>query len=97
MFKTGDLNSDNLINVYANEAILNALQIGGVTIGANELRVLQRLAAGQLQFDLWNVIQNEYAYAADYSPFDNDRRHVFTWRRKGERVSQGRWQISFPG
>jgi Concanavalin A-like lectin/glucanases superfamily len=95
--KTGYLDSDDLVDVYANTAVLNGLSVGGVAISAAELQVLKRLAAGQLQFDLWNVQQNEYAYAADYSPFDGDRRYVFTWRRKGERVNQGRWQISFPG
>jgi Concanavalin A-like lectin/glucanases superfamily len=95
-FKTGDLSSDAFSDVYAGTAHLSGLSVGGVTIGAAELQVLQRLAAGQLQFDLWNVVQNEYAYAADFSPFDNDRRYVFTWRTKGQRVSQGRWQISFP-
>lgn len=97
MFKTGDLASDTAIDVFAGTAHLDGLSVGGVTVGAQELTVLKRLAAGQLQFDLWNVAQNEYAYAADYSPFDNDRRYVFTWRTKGARVSQGRWQISFPG
>jgi hypothetical protein len=82
--------------VYAGTAILNGLQVGGVSITPDELQILKKLAAGQLQFDLWNVVQDEYAYAADFAPFDNDRRRVFTWRRKGERVSQGRWQISFP-
>ncbi|MGI8331306.1 LamG-like jellyroll fold domain-containing protein [Actinomadura scrupuli] len=97
MFKTGDLASDTAIDIFAGTAHLDGLSVGGVTIGAQELTILKRLAAGQLQFDLWNVAQNEYAYAADYSPFDNDRRYVFTWRTKGARVNQGRWQISYPG
>jgi len=95
-FRSGNPGDNSLINVFANTAVLNQLQIGNVTIGANELAILQKLAAGTLQFDLWNVYQNEYAYAADYSPFDGSRRYVFTWRTKGERVNQGRWQASFP-
>ncbi|WP_428966003.1 LamG domain-containing protein [Micromonospora fluostatini] len=93
-FKQGD--SDDLSDVRAARGIFQALTVDGVTVGANELRALLRLAAGQLEFDLYNVVQNEFAYAADFSPFDHDRRHVFTWRRKDERVSQGRWRIAFP-
>lgn len=96
LFKTGDTSSDALVDIHANVGLLNALKIGGVQIGEHELRILQRLAAGQLDFDLYNIYQNEYAYAADYAPYDNDRRRIFTWRRKGERVGQGRWRISFP-
>ncbi|RCG31571.1 LamG domain-containing protein [Sphaerisporangium album] len=100
-FKTGYLPSDDLVDIYARglngvTAVVSSLRIGGVTIGENELRILQRLAAGQLEFDLYNVKQGEYAYAADYNPFDNDRRYVWTWRPKG-RVNQGRWQLHFPG
>ncbi|MBB6401597.1 hypothetical protein HNP92_000902 [Methanococcus maripaludis] len=39
-----------------------------------------------------NVYQNEYLYAADYKPFDKDRRRVFTWR-PGTKVTQGVWKI----
>ncbi|MFY1702889.1 LamG-like jellyroll fold domain-containing protein [Micromonospora sp. WMMA1923] len=94
-FKDGG--SEGLIDVSAARGTFQALTVDGVSIGAHELRALVRLAAGQLEFDLFNVLQNEFAYAADFSPFDNDRRHVFTWRRKGERVGQGRWRIAFPG
>ncbi|MFI6820062.1 LamG-like jellyroll fold domain-containing protein [Micromonospora sp. NPDC050187] len=93
-FKQGG--SDDLSDVRAARGTFQALTVDGVTIGAHELRALLRLAAGELEFDLYNVLQGEFAYAADFSPFDNDRRHVFTWRRKGERVSQGRWRIAFP-
>ncbi|XTZ13720.1 LamG-like jellyroll fold domain-containing protein [Micromonospora echinospora] len=93
-FKQGG--SEDLSDVRAGRGIFQSLTVDGVTIGAHELRALLRLAAGELEFDLYNVLQNEFAYAADFSPFDNDRRHVFTWRRKGERVSQGRWRLAFP-
>lgn len=96
MFKTGDLNSDDFSNVYANTAVVNGLQIGSVTIGAGELQILKKLAAGQLQFDLWNVVHDEYAFAGT-NFFTDNRRAVLTWSTKGERISQGRWQISFPG
>jgi hypothetical protein len=95
LFKGGDLGYDNMADVYAGTAVVSGLRIGSVAIGENELYVLKRLAAGQLEFDLYNVKQDEYAYAADYSPFDNDRRYVFTWRPKG-RINQGRWRITYP-
>ena len=86
-----------MIDVYASTAVLTGLRIGSVTIGEAELGILKKLAAGTLQCDLWNVGQNEYGYASDDSPFDKDRRYVFTWRQKGQRVAgEGRWQISFP-
>jgi Concanavalin A-like lectin/glucanases superfamily len=95
-FKDGNLDYDGMIDIYARIAVVAGLRIGDVTIGEHELRILQKLAAGQLQFDLYSVHQDEYAYAADYAPFDNDRRRIFTWRPKG-RVSQGRWRIDYPG
>ncbi len=95
-FRTGNPGDNSLINVYANTAVLNAITIGNVTIGANELAILQKLAAGTLQFDLLNVGHNEYAYAAsDGFNYDGDRRRIFTWIPGGT-VGQGRWQISFP-
>jgi hypothetical protein len=75
---------------------VNSLQIGNTTIGERELVILNKLAAGQLAIDLYNTQQQEYAYAADYAPYDNDRRRIFTWRRKNQRINQGRWQLRFP-
>lgn len=72
------------------------LTIGNITIGENELRILKALASGSLEVDLYNVKQDEFMYAADYAPFDDDRRRVFTWRRKG-RINQGRWRLTYPG
>jgi hypothetical protein len=95
-FKEGYLPFDGMRDIHANVAVLAGLRIGGVTIGETELRILQKLAAGQLQFDLYNVKQDEYAYAADYAPYDDDRRRVFTWRPKG-RINQGRWRLDYPG
>lgn len=94
--KPGDLNSDALVNLHAGTGVFNNLQIGSITIGENELRILQRLTAGALEFDLYNTYQGEYAYAADYAPFDDDRRRVFTWRHRDQRVNQGRWRITWP-
>jgi len=94
-FKDGNIPIDQLIDVFARTFVGQNLKIGGVTIGENELRILQRLAAGQLEFDLYNTKQGEYAYAADYEPRDNDRRYVYTWRQK-TRINQGRWRIDFP-
>ncbi|MGH3930135.1 MAG: hypothetical protein ACRDTF_09180, partial [Pseudonocardiaceae bacterium] len=78
-----------------------ALRIGAVTIGEAELSALKKLAAGNLEFDLYNTTHKEYIYAAsDGFAYDGDRRRVFTWRPKpsgvGERVTQGRWRIHYP-
>jgi hypothetical protein len=75
---------------------VSSLQIGNTTIGERELAILNKLAAGQLVIDLFNTQQQEYAYAADYAPYDNDRRRIFAWRRKNQRINQGRWQLRFP-
>jgi hypothetical protein len=90
-FKDGYLPSDSYVPITC-----SAITIGGVTIGEHELRILKKLADGDLEFDLYNVYQNEYTYAADYAPYDDDRRRLFSWRRKGQRVSQGRWKIHYP-
>jgi 1-phosphatidylinositol phosphodiesterase len=41
---------------------------------------------------IYNTHQKEYLYAADYKPFDKDRRRVFTWR-PGDPVKQGYWRL----
>ncbi|MGH3913664.1 MAG: hypothetical protein ACRDTC_09660, partial [Pseudonocardiaceae bacterium] len=89
-FKEGHLPGDGYSNVRA-----GSITIGSVTIGENELAILKKLAEGNLEFDLYNVKQDEYIYAGDYAPYDNDRRRVFTWRPKG-RINQGRWRIHYP-
>jgi hypothetical protein len=71
------------------------MQIGKATIGEHELQILSRLAAGHLEVDLFNVKQGEYLYAADYAPYDKDRRRVFTWRPKS-RPDQSRWILRSP-
>ncbi|MCB1073124.1 MAG: hypothetical protein KDK96_08515 [Chlamydiia bacterium] len=43
-------------------------------------------------FRIFNTKQQEYLYAADYEPFDDDRRRVFTWR-PGNPVNQGDWKL----
>jgi hypothetical protein len=95
-FKTGNPNDQSLVNVIANTAVLNSITIGNVTIGQNELAILQKLAAGNLQFDLLNLSHNEYVYAAsDGFNYDGDRRRIFCWIPGGQ-VGQGRWQITGP-
>jgi len=74
---------------------VNGLQIGNTVIGEPELQILKKLAAGQLVVDLFNTTQGEYLYAADFAPYDNDRRRVFTWRRK-TRINQGYWMLQYP-
>lgn len=90
-FKDGNMGADGYVPIAC-----SAITIGGVTIGEQELRILKTLADGNLEFDLYNVYQNEYTYAADFAPYDDDRRRVFSWRKKGQRVSQGRWKIHYP-
>jgi hypothetical protein len=92
--KTGDLNSDVLTDLYAGNTAVLSLRIGNTIIGEAELQILRKLAAGLLQFDLYNVSHDEYAYGADVS-FDSTRGYVFTNRQKG-RVPYGRWRLDFP-
>jgi hypothetical protein len=77
----------------------NALQIGNIVIGENELRILKALADGNLQVDLHNAARNEYLYAPnDRFCYDGDRRHAFTWRRneQNQRINSGQWNLRFP-
>jgi hypothetical protein len=94
LLKTGDLSSDALVDLYAKTAVVAGLKIGNTVIGEAELAVLRRLAAGQLQFDLYNVAHDVYAYGAAVS-FDGTRGYVFTNLQKG-RVDFGRWRLDFP-
>ncbi|MGQ0777299.1 MAG: hypothetical protein ACT4NY_23270, partial [Pseudonocardiales bacterium] len=89
-FKTGNPTSNDYSEIRA-----GALRIGGTTIGEAELSILKKLAAGTLEFYLLNVPHNEYAYAAsDGFKYDSGRRRIFTWAEvKGQRVTQGVWQI----
>jgi len=41
---------------------------------------------------IFNKQQGEYLYAADFSPFDDDRRRVFTWIL-GTPVTTGEWRL----
>ena len=95
-FKTGNINADDLVRIYALGLQADELTIGGFTVGASEMRILKRLAAGELEFDLYNTYQQEYTYAADWDPWDKDRRKVISWRVKNQPVTQGRWRIRFP-
>lgn len=36
---------------------------------------------------------NEYLYAAEYAPYDQDRRRIFTWIPGNILLGQGRWQM----
>lgn len=75
---------------------LAAIRIGGTTIGEPELQILKKLAAGGLECDLYNVGQSEYLYPAD-NTFDSDRRVVWTWAHKDQRVpTKGRWRLTWP-
>ncbi|GAA1266003.1 hypothetical protein GCM10009677_17710 [Sphaerisporangium rubeum] len=93
--KTGAMDADTLVPLVASGATLGSLTIGATTIGENELKILRRLAAGALEFDLYNIAQSEYAFAGTYT-FTDNRRYVFTWGEKNQRVSQGRWRLTFP-
>ncbi|MDJ0719111.1 MAG: hypothetical protein QNJ54_33605 [Prochloraceae cyanobacterium] len=74
---------------------VSTLSIGNTVIDQRDLQILKALRSGSLEVDLYNVRQGEYLYAANFAPYDNDRRRVFTWRRKN-RVGQGRWRLTFP-
>ncbi|MCW2898699.1 MAG: LamG protein [Streptosporangiaceae bacterium] len=98
--KTGMLDSDSLVDLHAGRAVLTEVTIGDTTIGETELRLLKKLALGQLQFRLYNVEQNEYIYAPDLA-YDNDRRYVFTARPKlpdgtGQIFHRSTWRITAP-
>ncbi|MDX3451886.1 LamG domain-containing protein [Streptomyces sp. ME02-8801-2C] len=92
MFKTGDLNSDALSDVYANTAVVNALRIGNFTIGADELQLLQSLTQGGVWCSLENEVVNGYFYA-DQQPFDGTRRHIHT--RSAQHDYGAGWRITF--
>lgn len=76
-FKHGDLKSDEYRNIHAARVTATELAIGSVVIGEAELAVLKKLAAGQLNIELFSPRLAKYAYAADvkYSR-DDDRYHV---------------------
>ncbi len=92
---TFDASSDR-VDFPSGSVKVKSLQIGNTIIGERELLILKKLVAGQLAVDLYNLKQSEYLYAADYKPFDKDRRRVFTWRKKNQRVNQGRWKLVSP-
>ncbi len=78
----------------AGQLEVKSVKIGNAVVGEKELLALKKLASGTLIVDLFNTKQKEYLYAADYAPYDKDRRRVFTWR-KGNRINQGHWQLRF--
>lgn len=43
-------------------------------------------------YTIFNLSKNAYMYAADYKPYDSDRRRVFTWA-PGTQVTQGVWRL----
>ncbi|XP_064645822.1 uncharacterized protein LOC135499092 [Lineus longissimus] len=45
------------------------------------------------KFYVYNDHQKEYLYAASQSPYDGERRHVFTWRRNQERDDMMLWRL----
>ncbi|XP_064652321.1 uncharacterized protein LOC135503000 [Lineus longissimus] len=45
------------------------------------------------KFFIYNEHQKEFLYAATQSPYDDDRRHVFTWRKNQERDDMMVWRI----
>jgi hypothetical protein len=90
--KTGQLDSDDMADLYTRALHTASLTIDGVVIGRRELEVLRRLAAGQLEIDLLNVVRNEYVYAADFT-YDAQRRYVFA---SGSAGDYRRWRITSP-
>ncbi|MDW4909517.1 hypothetical protein RB628_30305 [Streptomyces sp. ADMS] len=74
-FKHGDLQDDTYRDIYAARVTATELAIGAVTIGEAELNVLKRLAAGQLNVEVFSPRLAKYAYASDVTLSDN-RNHV---------------------
>jgi hypothetical protein len=92
--KIGDMKSEQYSNLQAGMITSSGLRIGSVTIGEYELSILQKLAAGNLRFDLYNTYQHEYAFAG-INTFDAQRRYVLTATDKGTHEN-GVWQIVAP-
>ncbi|GAA1893290.1 LamG domain-containing protein [Actinomadura bangladeshensis] len=90
--KTGQLDSDDLADLYTRALNATSLTIGGVVIGRGELEVLRRLAAGQLEIDLLNVAHNAYAYASDIA-YDAQRAYMFASGTAGD---YRRWRVTSP-
>ncbi|WNZ08058.1 hypothetical protein [Streptomyces sp. 11x1] len=70
-FKYGDLASSTYSDIHAARVAASQLAIGSVTIGEAELAVLKRLAAGELNVELFSSRLHEYAYAADSTTGQN--------------------------
>ncbi|MCX4910504.1 hypothetical protein [Streptomyces sp. NBC_00878] len=62
--KTGSMASDAHTDLWAWGVHAESLTIGAVTIGAAELAVLKKLAAGQLSVTLFNVPKATYAFVS---------------------------------
>ncbi|MGB3186086.1 MAG: LamG domain-containing protein [Ornithinimicrobium sp.] len=75
------------------ELSVDRLKIGGQVLDEKAIEVLAKLVNGTLEVELYNTKWGEYLYAAGFAPYDNDRRRVFTWRRRG-RVNEGRFRLS---
>jgi len=87
------LNVQGSARVNSDLEVGGNLKIGDTVIGKKEIQILKKLAGGTLIVDLFNTAHKEYLYAAsDYFNYDNDRRRVFTWRKK-QRVTQGYWAL----
>ncbi|GAA2628123.1 hypothetical protein [Streptomyces vastus] len=63
-FKHGDLQDDTYRNIHAARVTATELAIGSVVIGEAELAVLKKLAAGELNVQLFNVPQAKYAFVS---------------------------------
>jgi len=91
---TGDLNSDTHSDLHAATARLGGLRIGNTEIGEYQLQILNKLAAGTLDFELYSVDRDEFVYASDWTDGNSDRRKLFCWTPKG-RMNFGVFRLAF--
>ncbi|MFJ4790912.1 hypothetical protein [Streptomyces sp. NPDC088794] len=87
--KTGNLSSDTHNDLWAGGVHAESLTIGSVTIGEAELAVLKRLAAGQLNVQLFHVMRAKYAFVSS-SPTSGTVHTV--WANSGSNDAY-RWVI----
>ncbi|WP_432194821.1 hypothetical protein [Streptomyces sp. bgisy027] len=75
--KTGNMSADAHHDLWAGGVHAESLTIGSVTVGQAELDVLKRLAAGELNVEVFSTRLQQYAYASDLKA-GTDTHHVLS-------------------
>jgi hypothetical protein len=88
--KTGSMRSDNHNDLWAGGVHAESLTIGSVTIGEAELDVLKKLAAGELNVQLFNVFRAQYAYVGSQVGSSPVRQ---VWANAAIGASEFRWVV----